>query len=244
MQLAANLLCAWAVLGGRAACRTFARTLRLAAWDGALFYPFIGAIFGGIFILIFHLTVPPAVDTAKILGDFGPTIVMRFSPAFAALLAAACAGSTVSSWLGQMTLARQFATLEVLDVSVTRHVGAPAWWGLALASTVATITFGLAVAGTFALYIAAYAPSGAEALGVFGAGFSEGFHLEAALLKACGLGALLATITTACASAPKHGPEDVAASVTQGIVWSSIVIVSAELSMLTLDHLEVLTYGA
>ena len=236
-HLATNLLYAWAVLGGRAARRTFAETLRLAAWDGVLFYPFIGAIFGGIFILIFQITVPPAVDTAKILSDFGPTIVMRFSPPFAALLVAACAGSTVSSWLGQMTLARDLATLEVLNVSVTRHVGAPAWWGLALASAVSTITFALAVTGVFAVYIALYAPSGSESLGEFRAGFAEGLHLEAALLKACGLGALLATITTACASAPKHGPEDVASSVTQGIVWSSIVIVSAELSMLILDHL-------
>ena len=242
-QLATNFLYAWAVLGGRAAQRSFVRTLRLAAWDGVLYYPFIGAIFGGIFILIFLLTLPPAVDTAELLSEFGPTIVMRFSPPFAALLAAACAGSTVSSWLGQMALARQLATLDVLGVSVTRHVGAPAWWGLTLASTLSTITFALAVFGAFALYIAWYATTGPEALVVFRTGFAEGLHLEAALLKAFGLGALLATITTACACAPKHGPEDVAASVTQGIVWSSTVIVSAELAILTLDFLGVLTYG-
>ena len=243
-QLATNLMHVWALGAKHATRRTLARTLRLAAWDGVLFYPFIGAIFGGIFILIFRLTVPPAVDTAKILGDFGPTIVMRFSPAFAALLAAACAGSTVSSWLGQMTLTRQIATLEGLGVNVTRHIRAPAWWGLAIASTVATITFALAVGGAFALYIDWYGPSGPEALEEFWSGFTEGRHLEAALLKSCGLAALLATITTACAQVPKHGPEDVATSVTQGIVWSSIAIVSAELCMLALDHFGVLTYGA
>ena len=61
-------------------------------------------------------------------------------------------------------------------------------------------------------------------------------HLAGALVKTIGYGMLVSAVTVGCASARLRSPADVAAAVTRGIVWSSIVVMVVELLILLADY--------
>ena len=117
LQISRSVEAVWTIVRERHARKTLAQALVLSAMKGALYYPFIGAIFGGVFVLVFIFSVP-FVAAEKVLSEFGPTIVMRFSPPISAILIAACAGSTISAWVGQMAAG---APARRLDGDRCRH---------------------------------------------------------------------------------------------------------------------------
>lgn len=239
MQIPHSVPSLLSTLRNRPALRTFLQSLSLSALRGAAYYPFIGAIFGAVFVLVFLFAVP-FLPPATIISEYGGTIVMRFSPPLAAILAAACAGSTIASWVGQMTAGRQLDALLVLGAPVSRWVVGPVWWGLALACVVNTLTFALAISCVFGGYILAV--SGGELALEFWSSFTgsrsagTGTHLLAALVKTVGYGMLVAAVTVGCATGALRSQADVAAAVTRGIVWSSIVVMAVELFVLLFDQ--------
>ncbi len=234
VQMGDGALWAWTAISHVPARGTFRHALKLAAWDGAFFYPFIGLIFGGVFVFIFELAAS-GFDAVRVLAEVGPTIVMRFCPPAAALLVASCAGSTISSWLGQMTATRVLDTLQVLGNFVPRYVNSPVWFGLTLAGITNATSFAIAVTLVFAGYILTVGTP--ESFESFWNGFLRDYQLSAAVLKTVGFSVLVSGVTLSCATSPKHAPEDVAAAVTQGIVWSSVVVMATELLLLAIDYL-------
>ena len=223
----------------RQARRTFSLSLSLAALRGAVFYPFIGAILGGVFVLIFQLSVPLLIDSVGLVHEFGANIVLRISPPIAAILVAACAGSTLASWLGQMAASRQLDALDVLGVHVKRWVIGPIWWGLCIATVTNTVLFALAFAAVFAGYIALIGTHELHTVSTFWSSFVQpgslapAADLSVALAKSAGYGAIVAAVTTArCTASDMRSSEDVASAVTGGIVWSTIIVMAAELATL------------
>ena len=150
-QIAESLPYLFKFVSNRQSNTTFLQSLILSAGRGLFYYPFIGAIFGGVFILIFAAV--PFLPPAKVVEEFGSTIVLRFSPPISAILVAACAGSTIASWVGQMSASRQLDALAVLDIRITRVVLGPVWWGLTIATVVNTFLFALALSCVFAAYV-------------------------------------------------------------------------------------------
>ncbi len=211
--------------------RSFLKAGNLTVVKGATFYPLVGAVFAGIFILIFELSLP-FLSTGRVIVEFGPTIVLRLSPPFAAILVAARAGSAISAWVGQMTVTRQLDALRVLGIPTGRRVTGPAWVGLALGGPVGTLTFGASLLAVFAVYLLVIEGGGAiELLRGFGSvGNAE------ALAKTVIYGGLVASVTVAFAEEPKHEQDQVSHSLTQGIVWSTVTVMLAELSFLALRY--------
>ena len=209
---------------------TLSRALRLAAVEGAAFYGFVGAIFGAIFLLIFHLSFA-FLDTARVVLEFGPTVVLRLSPAFAGILVAARAGSAVSSWVGQMSASRQLDALSVLGVSLRRFIVGPTWLGLTLSCFVGTLLFAATLTGVFGGYLE---QSGEAPFGELLAGFAAQ-ETTIALAKTALFGSVVAAITVSFAREPKTRPDQVATSITRGIVHSTLWIMGIELAVLALQ---------
>ncbi len=240
-QIAESLPYLFKFVSNRQSNATFLQSLILSAGRGLFYYPFIGAIFGGVFILMFDAV--KFVPAALVIQEFGSTTVMRFSPPIAAILVAACAGSTIASWVGQMSASRQLDALVVLDIRITRIVLGPVWWGLAIATLVNTFMFALALACVFAAYLWAVANDGQQAMTDFWLSFASSStslygleQLGGAVLKTVGYGMLVSAVTVGCASVKLRSPADVAAAVTRGIVWSSIVVMVVELLILLADY--------
>lgn len=228
-----------AIVRERAARRTFGQALTLSAVRGALYYPFIGSIFGGVFILVFIFAVP-FLAPERVIAEFGANIVVRFAPPIAAILIAACAGSTIAAWVGQMTASRQLDALAVLGVDVNRRVLAPIWWGLSVGAVISTVTFAAGTTAVMGAYVATQ--GGIEATSNFWTGFGAGGTedgaqvVEAALVKTLGYAALLAAVSIGSTSGSLRSQHAVSAAITQGIVWSSLVVMSAELIVLAIDY--------
>ena len=239
LQISCSVEAVWIILREHHARKTLAQALVLSAMKGALYYPFIGVIFGGVFVLVFIFSVP-FVAAEKVLSEFGPTIVMRFSPPISAILIAACAGSTISAWVGQMAAGRQLDALTVIGVDIHRGVLAPIWWGLSTGAVVNTVTFAAGITAVLAGYVSIQ--GGTEASATFwsawgGNNATEGWrHVKAAGLKAAGYAMLLAAVSIGSAAAAVRSQQEVAAAVTRGIVWSSVVVMSAELIILAIDY--------
>lgn len=220
-------------LGGRtarSAWRSLALTCRISVLQGALFYPFVGAIFGAIFLLIFYLSLS-FIDTGRVLVEFGPMIVLRLSPAFAGILVAARGGSAVSSWVGQMSATRQFDALRVLGVSEFRAVTGPAWLGLTFAGVVGILSFAAALTGVFGWYLET---TGEGELTELLAGFG-GAAGRVAMARVLLFSMLVASITIASARARKVRADEVASGITRGIVHSTLWIMISELVILALE---------
>ncbi len=216
----------------REARRTFAHAFRLAAIESGFFAPFIGFIFGAIFLLIFELSFA-FISTGRILVEFGPTIVLRLSPAFAAILVAASAGSTLSSWIGQMTVNRQLDAIKVLGVRVYTRIIGPAWVGMALAGVLGTFAFALALTSVFVAYLWVSGDGSVMAL-------LQRFALRntgAALAKTTLFGMLIASVIVTCAVEPKRDASEVASAVTRGTIRASIAVMLLELVILSVQFL-------
>ncbi len=216
----------------REARRTFAHAFRLAAIESGFFAPFIGLIFGAIFLLIFELSFA-FISTGRILVEFGPTIVLRLSPGFAAILVAASSGSTLSSWIGQMTAIRQLDALRVLGVRVDTRIVGPAWVGMALAGVLGTFTFALALTSVFVAYLWLSGDGDMMAL-------LQRFTFRdtgAALAKTTLFGMLIASVIVTCAVAPKRDAGEVASAVTRGTIRASIAVMLLELVILAVQFL-------
>ena len=243
-MIARSVLCLPGILSNRQARSTFLLSLRLSVRHGIMYYPLLGAVFGVVLIMIFKHAQPVSLFYEHHIQTYGADIVYRISPPIAAILVAACAGSTISSWVGQLLVARQFDALKVLNVKAHRLVLAPAWWGLWFATMFGIIGFALALSAVFAgylylefwphmLYTLPYHPE------LFWSSFlvdrQNNFprpELGLALLKSAGYGALVGGVTVSCASASLRSSSDVAAAVTRGIVWSSVLVMLAELAVL------------
>ena len=170
--------------------RTLGQALALSAVRGIVYYPFIGAVFGGVFVLMFISGVP-FVSPVVVIKEFGAEIVVRFAPPIAAILVAACSGSTIAAWVGQMTVQRQLDAIAILGVDVGRRILAPIWWGLSVGAVINTFTFAFGIAAVMGIYLATQ--DGAVAAREFLLGFGEvgqesgANSMEAALVKILGL---------------------------------------------------------
>jgi ABC-type multidrug transport system ATPase subunit/ABC-type transporter Mla maintaining outer membrane lipid asymmetry permease subunit MlaE len=216
----------------REARRTFAHACRLAAIESGFFAPFIGCIFAAIFLLIFELSFA-FISTGRILVEFGPTIVMRLSPGFAAILVAASAGSTLSSWIGQMTVNRQLDALWVLGVRVSTRLIGPAWIGMAVAGLLGTLAFALALTSVFVAYLWLSGDGSVLAL-------LKRFTVRAtgtALAKTVLFSMLIASVIVTCAVEPKRDASEVASAVTRGTIRASIAVMLLELVILSVQFL-------
>ena len=219
--------------------RTLGQALALSAVRGIVYYPFIGAVFGGVFVLMFISGVP-FVSPVVVIKEFGAEIVVRFAPPIAAILVAACSGSTIAAWVGQMTVQRQLDAVAILGVDVGRRILAPIWWGLSVGAVINTFTFAFGIAAVMGIYLAAQ--DGAVAAREFLLGFGEvgqesgANSMEAALVKILGYAAIIAAVTVGSASARLRSQRAVAAAITSGIVWSSLAVMTAELAVLVADY--------
>ena len=240
LQIAYSAAGAWAIARERQARMTLKQTFVLSAIKGALYYPFIGSIFGGVFVLVFTSAVPPFITVKKVLSEFGPSIVMRFSPPISAILIAACAGSTISAWVGQMAAGRQLDALQVIGVDIHRRVLAPIWWGLSTGAIVNTLTFAMGITTVFAAYISMQGDMEANAAfwnAWSGGKANEGLrHLLAAGLKTVGYAMLVAAVSIGTAATVMRSQREVAAAVTRGIVYSSVMVMTAELLILMFNY--------
>ena len=243
-MIARSVPCLPGILSNRQARSTFFLSLGLSARHCIMYYPLLGAVFGAVLIMLFKYAMPVSLFYEQHIQTYGADIVYRISPPIAAVLAAACAGSTLSSWIGQLSSARQFDALKVLDAQTQRLVLAPAWWGLWFATMLGTIGFALALSAVFAgylylefspnvLYDLPYPPE------LFWSSLLVDQHsrfphpeLGIALLKSAGYGALVSGVTVSCAAASLRSSSDVAAAVTRAIVWSSVLVMLAELTVL------------
>jgi len=216
----------------REARYTFAHAFRLAAIESGFFTPFIGCIFGALFLLIFELSFA-FISTGRILVEFGPTIVLRLSPGFAAILVAASSGSTLSSWIGQMTANRQLDALRVLGVRVQTRIVGPAWVGMALSGVLGTLTFAFALTSVFVTYLWSSGDSSVTALLQQFTSRDTG----AALAKTMLFGMLIASVIVTCAVEPKRDAGEVASAVTRGTIRSSIAVMLLELVILSVQFL-------
>lgn len=216
--------------GAGAWWKTFWRAFKLGTLEGSLFYPFVGAIFGGIFVLIFGLTLA-FLDTSQVIAEFGPKVVLRLSPPFAAILAAARSGSAVGSWVGQMSAARQFDALRVLGISPVRTITSAAWLGMTLSVIFGTLTFAGALLGVFGGFVAL---DGGNGWDVVRACFTQDGLVSA--MKTVLYGLVVASVTIAMARRPAERPGDVATGITSAIVLATIWVMISELVVLGLEY--------
>ena len=210
---------------------TMLRAFGLSWLRGALYYPFIGAIFGLVFVLTFHLVGERfVVSAAMVIQQFGPEMVLRFAPPISAILIGSAAGSTIASWIGQMSAERHLDALEVLGVGTRRWVLGPAWWGLFVAAVLHAAAFAAAILAVFVAYVARIRGGDFVAhLEDFLLGFGEVGGLAGAPVKVVGYAVLVASITVGCASASLRDSTEVAAAITRAIVWSSVAVMATEL---------------
>jgi ABC-type nitrate/sulfonate/bicarbonate transport system ATPase subunit/ABC-type transporter Mla maintaining outer membrane lipid asymmetry permease subunit MlaE len=218
--------------GQTCARASFRRSTRLAVVEGALFYPFVGAVFAGIIILALHMAVR-ALPTWQVLTEMGPSLVVRVSPPIAAILVGARAGSAIAAWYGQLTVGRQFEALSVLGRDSIRPLVAPGWAGLALAGLTGTASFAAALGGVILTYLLVAAPDASAATA-----FIENFDARsslAAVAKTAVFAMVLSGCTLACARHPKRQIDLVASDLTRGIMLSTIAVMLAELAFLSLE---------
>ena len=226
-----------AMMVERSGRRTLRHTLVLTTIRGVLYYPFIGAIFGGVLTLVFIYAVPVWAPE-RIIALFGAEIVVRFTPPIAGILIAACAGSTIAAWVGQMTAQRQLDALTVLGVDVSQRILAPIWWGLSFGAVINTITFAAGIVAVMGVYVAAQGGNVSTYFEGFGFGGNESDTraVVSAVVKTLGYAALLSAVSIGSASTAFRSQRAVAAAITRGIVWSSLVIMSAELMALAVSY--------
>ena len=209
---------------------TMVRAFALSWLRGALYYPFIGAIFGLVFVMTFHLVGDRfVVSAATVIQKFGPEMVLRFAPPISAILIGSAAGSTIASWIGQMSVERHLDALEVLGVATRRWVLGPAWWGLFVAAVLHAAAFAVAIILVFVAYV--WRMKGGEfplQLESFLAGFGESGGIRGALAKLVGYSMLVATITVGCAGAPLRDSGEVAGAITRAIIWCSVAVMAVE----------------
>ncbi len=192
---------------------------------------------GGMFALVFQESVPSGISAVGVTYNFGANLVVYVCPPIGALIAAgACAGSTIGSWLGQMTAARQLDAINVMGVSVDRRVIGPVWWGLFLAIVVCIVTFSLAFAGALSAYVAVQGTIDDHTALSFWSTFvqpavgSRHPDLIHAIVSIVMYGALVAAVTTVrCTANDIRSSTNVAAAVTSGILWSTVIVMLVEL---------------
>ena len=208
--------------------------MRLALVEGALFYPIVGAIFGGVFIML-QKNVLAAFPTWKILMEHGPALIGRMSPALAGILVAARAGASISSWCGQLAVTRQFDALTLLRPHLDRRIAGAGWAGLFVAGIMGTLSFALGLFTVFALYLwlQGHPPAIVEMLGNFEA--RRGFS---ALFKVVMFSGVVAGASMASARQPKSEVELVATDLTRGIMLSTLLVMSLELLTLIAEWLQ------
>ena len=230
----ASLSCTPGVLrrGRRAARKTLWESLRLTVWRGTAFYGLVGLIFAAIFLFIFWQSLA-FLDTGRIVVEFGPQIVLRLAPPFAAILVAAVAGSAVSAWVGPMSRSRQLDALEVLGVNTRRHLTGQAWIGLVSGNLVGTAGFAAALVLGFSAYLLV---TGEESVTDLLRGFETPASAVAAL-KTLAYGTIVASVTIYQARKPKKRSIDVAAGITRAIAHATVWVMLAELGVLAYQSL-------
>ena len=205
---------------------TALHALRLVAVRGCFYYPVIGAIFGGVFVAAFGTI--QFISAERIISDYGPQIVLRFSPVIGALLVAASGGSTISAWVGHMTASRQLDALSVLGVDVQRRLLAAVWWGFAVGATISIAAFGLAITLVFNA-----STTDREFWNNFFRAGGSGPSVPEALVECVGYATAIGGITIGSAARMHlRSASDVAAAVTRGIVWSSVLVMLLKLAIL------------
>ena len=206
----------------------------LAWWRGALYYPFIGAIFALVLVLTFESIskIIPFVTPRTIIDLYGPEFVLRFVPPISAILIASAAGSSIASWVGQMSAERHLDSLNVLGVRTQRKVLGPAWWGLFVASVMHACAFGLTIVAVFVLYVD---NNLLEKYGEFLQTLKGHGQYRIALSKVVGYGAIVASVVIGCAGSSLRTSSDVSFAITRSIVWCSIIVMTIELIVVSVD---------
>ncbi len=215
---------------------TMLRSFGLSWLRGVAYYPFIGFIFGLVFVMTFNIISANFVVSApKIILEFGPKIVLRFAPPISAILIASAAGSTIASWIGQMSAERHFDSLEVLGVRTRRWILGPAWWGLFTASVMHALAFVIAIISVFVAYVwIERGGSFVEQYSVFLLRLESDEQFPIALSKILGYGIIVASVVTGCSSTDLRTPADVSAAITRSIVWCSITVMTIELAAVSI----------
>ena len=238
--------------------QTLFRSFGLAWLRGVVYYPFIGVVFGLVFVMTFQIVAADFVLSAPLLvQEFGPIFVLRFAPPISAILVASAAGSTIASWIGQMSAERHLDSLEVLGVRTRRCILGPAWWGLFVAFVMHVLAFAIATIFVFVAYVwvnnfnncGGYVGQptfleqiiqflqrlqnncggSVEPLNAFLQKLQEDKQYPGALSKIAGYGMIVASVVIGCSGSDLRTSSDVSIAITRSIVWCSIIVMSIEL---------------
>ncbi len=208
---------------------------------GVFFYPFIGAVFGAVFVVTFHLTgkssaiflevldllnIWPSTSPAQVTRDYGPEVALRFGPPMAAILIASVAGSVISSWVGQMSGGRYLDGFKLLGVDPRREILAPVWWALFAAAALHVAAFITAIVGVFVTYLALVDQDALGSIRIFFSKFAESDPLIS-IGKSVFYAMLVATISVAVAAAPARNRTEATGAINKAIVWccSAVMVI-------------------
>ena len=221
--------------------RDFFRMTGKTVWRGGItgvpFFAIIGALLGAIVIAVLFGGSP--LSPRLLLSYLKANHITALTPALAGFLFAARSGSTLVSWVGVMTLGRQFDAMETLGVEPRVHVHVPVWIGTALSYLCSVAVFFCAMwLGTYWMARFYYGVADVTAsLDPFGIGFL----VRHTLIKGAIYVISIPTIILYFGLARKRCSADVAHDVARQAIVASLFVVAIELLLaLEIEPSEVL----
>ncbi|MCD8740511.1 ABC transporter permease [Mucilaginibacter roseus] len=187
---------------------------------------FIGAV--AVIQVAFQLTSPlvPATIAGSISRD---STILEFSPTISALVLAGRVGSSIASQIGTMRVTEQIDALEIMGVNAPGYLISPKIFaGITMVPMLNILSICLGLAGG---YIAC-AASGDIAPADYVLGLRDGFlpiTLQASLVKSFTFGFIITSVCAYQGFYTSGGALEVGQSATQGVVWSCIMILFADL---------------
>jgi ABC-type nitrate/sulfonate/bicarbonate transport system ATPase subunit/ABC-type transporter Mla maintaining outer membrane lipid asymmetry permease subunit MlaE len=214
-----------------ASMRVLAVALLQSLLRPILFYAIVAVLLGvTVPYVVVHISA--GIKPGVMLGMIGGSYILALAPPVSAIVYAATSGSAINAWLGGMGLRGQVVALQGLGVDPRRYLDAPAWMALAVGYLVSAGVFVASmIAGGYLLFQKYAVPN---ALDVLTADFLDpaperiAYRWRGIWLVVC-YGLAIASIVVAKAREPKDRSDQVTASMTSGVMRSTLLVVVLEL---------------
>lgn len=157
------------------------------------------------------------------------SIILEFSPTIISLILAGKVGSRIASEIGTMRVTEQIDALEIMGINPATHLVLPKIWATILFNPfMILISMVIGIFGGYLVCIFTNLITTQEY--IIGLRYDyDGFIIIYALIKTVVFAFIITTISGYMGYFTKGGSLDVGRSSTRAVVWSSIVIILANL---------------
>ena len=219
---------------------SFARVYWLASLSGILFFAIVGLMLGATTLAVVKLLsdlslkgiISWFIAPEDLVDMMGGRFALYLAPAVGAMLFAARSGSLVANWLGELHRSKQIAGLKHLRVPVHSFLYTPSLLAMLLGGVTTILLFAAAIwsGGLLAASHFFALPDPLNTLAIN----QRDLDQSQFILKCAIYSGITALTTIAHATLSKQDSRDVNAHTTATIVYSTVLVAIAELSIILL----------